>query len=54
MIGDDTGSLFNILGECLLIGIYVGAGNVVNRWLFAEGILLPSSLDMWLSALNGH
>ena len=40
----DAGSLFNILGAILLLSICVGAGDIVNRWLFAEGVLLPGFL----------
>ena len=40
----DAGSLFNILGAILLLAICVGAGDIVNRLLFAKGVLLPGFL----------
>ncbi len=40
----DAGSLFNILGGILLLAICVGAGDIVNRWLFEKEVLLPGFL----------
>ncbi len=39
-----AGELFNILTAILILAICVGLGSVVNRWLFAEGVLLPGFL----------
>ncbi len=40
----DAGELFNILTAILILALCVGLGSVVNRWLFAEGVLLPGFL----------
>ncbi|MDH3638869.1 MAG: sodium/glutamate symporter, partial [Gammaproteobacteria bacterium] len=40
----EAGSLYNILRAILLLAICVGSGDLVNRWLFAEGVLLPGFL----------
>ena len=40
----EAGSLYNILRAILLLAICVGAGDVVNRWLFAKDVLLPGFL----------
>jgi ESS family glutamate:Na+ symporter len=40
----EAGSLYNILRAILLLAICVGTGDLVNRWLFAEGVLLPGFL----------
>ena len=40
----EAGSLFNILNAILILAICVAAGDLVNRLLFAEGVLLPGFL----------
>jgi ESS family glutamate:Na+ symporter len=40
----DAASLYNILRAILLLAICVGAGDIVNRLLFAKGVLLPGFL----------
>jgi ESS family glutamate:Na+ symporter len=41
---NEAGSLYNILRATLLLAICVGAGDLVNSWLSAEGVLLPGFL----------
>jgi ESS family glutamate:Na+ symporter len=40
----DAASLYNILRAIMLLAICVGAGDIVNRLLFAKGVLLPGFL----------
>ncbi len=40
----EAASLYNILRAIMLLAICVGIGDTVNRWLFAEGVLLPGFL----------
>jgi ESS family glutamate:Na+ symporter len=40
----EAASLYNILRAILLLAICVGAGDIVNRLLFAKGVLLPGFL----------